>query len=108
MVILVTAALDDHTLSLLGDIAEVRYEPLIQTCRLLAGPELVAKLAGVDVFVTEADPVRDEDMAAFTTLKVICSCRGNPRNIDAAAATRRRLLLINTPARKPHTAAGPS
>src|SRR5260370_13346571 len=101
MVILVTAALADHTLSLLGDIAEVRYEPLIQTGRLLAGPELVAKLAGVDVFVTEADPVRDEDMAAFTTLKVICSCRGNPVNVDVAAASRRGPLVINTPARHP-------
>lgn len=99
MVILVTAALDDQTLSLLRDVAEVRYEPLIQTGRLLSGSELVAKLEGVDVFVTEADPVRDEDMAAFTTLKVICSCRGNPVNVDVAAASRRGLLVINTPAR---------
>ncbi len=94
-----TAALDDESLATLRDIAEVRYEPLIRTGRLLSGPELVSKLDGVDVFVTEADPVRDEDMAAFSTLKVICSCRGNPVNVDIEAASRHGLLVINTPAR---------
>jgi autoinducer 2 (AI-2) kinase len=99
MVILVTASLDEHSLDLLRQIAEVRYEPLIKTGKLLAGPELVEKLNGVDVLVTEADPVHDEDMKAFSTLKVICSCRGNPVNVDVAAASRHGLLVINAPAR---------
>ncbi len=99
MVILVTASLDEQSLDLLRQIGEVRYEPLIKTGRLLAGRELVKKVDGVDVFVTEADPVRDEDMKAFSTLKVICSCRGNPVNVDVAAASRHGLLVLNTPAR---------
>lgn len=99
MVILVTASLDEESLAALRQIGEVRYEPLMTTGRLLAGPALVEKVKGVDVLVTEADPIRDEDMAAFSTLKVICSCRGNPVNVDVAAASRHGLLVINTPAR---------
>ncbi len=99
MVILVTASLDAQSIDLLREIGEVRYEPLMKTGRLLAGPELVKKVNGVDVLVTEADPVRDEDMKAFSTLKVICSCRGNPVNVDVGAASRHGLLVINAPAR---------
>jgi phosphoglycerate dehydrogenase-like enzyme len=99
MVILVTASLDEQSLDGLRTIGEVRYEPMIKTGKLLAGPDLVKKVDGVDILVTEADPVRDEDMQAFSTLKVICSCRGNPVNIDIAAASRHGLLVINTPAR---------
>jgi autoinducer 2 (AI-2) kinase len=99
MVILVTASLDEESLELLRQIGEVRYEPLTMTGRLLTGPELVDKVNGVDVLITEADPVRDEDMKAFSTLKVICSCRGNPVNVDVAAASRHGVLVMNAPAR---------
>lgn len=105
MVILVTASLDEDSLLQMREIGEVRYEPLLETGRLLSGAQLIEKLNGVDVFVTEADPVREEDMAAFKTVKVICSCRGNPVNVDISAASRHGLLVINTPARNAESVA---
>ncbi len=99
MVILITASLDQESLGQLRLIGEVRYQPLADTGRLLSGDRLVEMVDGVDVLVTEADPVTDQDIARFGTLKVICSCRGNPVNVDVAAASRRGLLVINAPAR---------
>jgi autoinducer 2 (AI-2) kinase len=97
--ILVTASLDDASLDELRQLGSVRYEPLVQTGRLLRGDDLVAALDGIDVFVTEADPVGSAEMSRLRTLKVICSCRGNPVNVDVDAATRHGLLVINTPGR---------
>lgn len=99
MVILVTASLDEESLAQLRLIGDVRYQPLAESGALLAGRRLVEMVEGVDVLVTEADPVTEADMAAFSTLKVICSCRGNPVNVDVAAASRLGLLVINAPAR---------
>lgn len=99
MLMLVTASLDDESLQQLSDIGEVRYEPMARTGRLLSGSELVAAVDGVDVLVTEADRIGDEEMGAFTTLRVICACRGNPVNVDVQAATKHGLLILNAPGR---------
>ncbi len=99
MITLVTASLTEEGLAALGRYGEVRYQPLAATRRQLKGEAAVQALKGVDVFITEADELWAPEIAALDTLQVICACRGNPVNIDVAAATARGIPVIHAPGR---------
>jgi len=70
-----------------------------QEGRRLGAEELVRKLDGVDVLITEIDIITDDILARCPALKVVVDCRGNPVNVDVEAATKRGILLIHTPGR---------
>jgi len=99
MISLITASLDDEGLETLRKYGEVRYQPLAETKQMLGGSRLVRALEGVDVFITEADNLRVREIEALNSLQIICSCRGNPVNIDVKAATAKGIPVINAPAR---------
>jgi phosphoglycerate dehydrogenase-like enzyme len=99
MKILVTAELEEAGLETLRGYGEVIYEPLRQTHCLLAGDMLVERLAGVSIFITEADQVSADVLDRAPMLKVICSCRGDPVNVDIPAATAHGTLVLYTPGR---------
>ncbi len=99
MISLITASLDDEGLETLRSYGEVRYQPLAETKQMLGGSRLVKALDGVDVFITEADNLKEREIQQLTTLQIICSCRGNPVNIDVKAATVKGIPVINAPAR---------
>jgi autoinducer 2 (AI-2) kinase len=99
MISFVTASLDNEGLETLRSYGEVRYQPLAETKQLMGGSRLVKALEGVDVFITEADNLREREIAQLTSLQIICSCRGNPVNIDINAATARGIPVLNAPAR---------
>ncbi len=99
MISLVTASLDEEGLATLRSYGEVRYQPLAETKQMLGGSRLVRALEGVDVFITEADNLKEREIAQLTTLQIICSCRGNPVNIDVKAATGKCIPVLSAPAR---------
>ncbi len=99
MITLITASLDEEGLATLRKYGEVRYRPLAETKQMLGGSRLVEALKDVDVFITEADNLKEREINQLNNLQIICSCRGNPVNIDVKAATARGIPVINAPAR---------
>ena len=59
MISYISASLDDEGLETLRHYGEVRYLPLAETKQMLGGSRLVKALEGVDVFITEADNLRE-------------------------------------------------
>lgn len=88
-------ALDD--LRALGDLELDPWNAHVPI-RLHSAEELISRLDGVDVFVVEADHVPAAVIEA-TSLRAIASCRGDPVNIDIAAATARGIPLVRAPGR---------
>jgi phosphoglycerate dehydrogenase-like enzyme len=99
MKIFITASLEKDGLKRLEKFGTVDYQPMAETKKLLGGSGLVAALDGVDVFITEADNLKRPQIEKLTTLKVICSCRGNPVNIDVEAATEKGIPVLRVPGR---------
>ncbi len=98
---LVTAPYRGEGMDLLRSFADVVYDPWIeaQPLRIYKADDLAARIdaEGADVLIVESDqvkgPVFERD------LKVIGSCRGDPNNVDIAAATRAGIPILNAPGR---------
>ena len=99
MKFLVTASLTENGLERLKQFGQVEYAPMAETKMLLGGSRLVKALEGVDVFITEADNVRKHNLEKLPYLQVICSCRGNPVNIDIPAASEKGIPVIRVAGR---------
>ena len=99
MKFLITASLTDEGLNQLREFGEVVYAPMADTKILLGGSRLVKALEGVDFFITEVDNLRRNNLDKLPDLQVICSCRGNPVNIDIDAATERRIPVLRVSGR---------
>ncbi len=67
--------------------------------RLLDRDELIARLAGRHVLITEADHIDGEILDHARDLVAIIDCRGAPTNIAIEAATERGIVVFNTPGR---------
>ena len=66
----------------------------------LASPdELVARIAGCQVLITEADPVTRDVLERSPDLAVIIDTRAAPVNIDVEAASELGVVVMNTPGR---------
>src|SRR6266850_4070632 len=66
--------------------------------RLHSADELRARLHGVEVLIVEADHVGAE-LIESSMLRFIGVCRGDPVNVDIAAATKHGVAVIRAPAR---------
>jgi D-3-phosphoglycerate dehydrogenase len=85
----------------LQSLADVIYDPWIEhvPLRLLDGEKLAARVRehAAEILIVESDfvhgPVFDCD------LRVIGSCRGDPNNVDVAAATKAGIPVLNAPGR---------
>jgi D-3-phosphoglycerate dehydrogenase len=85
----------------LQGVADVVYDPWIEQVplRLYDGKKLAARVRdeGADVLIVESDfvngPVFD------LPLRVIGSCRGDPNNVDVAAATKAGIPVLRAPGR---------
>ncbi|HEY7322381.1 MAG TPA: NAD(P)-dependent oxidoreductase, partial [Candidatus Binatia bacterium] len=97
--ILATAAMDEEGLTALRKLGGVRYESFRENLRLLTDEDLVEALAGVQVFITEVDPVDATVLSKAPDLRVVVSCRSNPVNIDIDACTAHGVLVLTTPGR---------
>ena len=98
---LVTAPFRGEGMHTLRRIADVVYDPWIEQVplRLYDGPKLAARIEaeGADILIVESDfvtaPVYD------LPLRLIGSCRGDPNNIDVAAATSAGIPVLRAPGR---------
>ncbi len=98
---LVTAPFRGEGLATLEGLADVVLDPWIDhtPLRLLDGEKLAAMVQEVDadLLIVESDfvsgPVLDLPLLA------IGSCRGDPNNVDIAAATERRIPVLRAPGR---------
>jgi len=98
---LVTAPFRGEGLETLRGLAEVVLDPWIDhvPLRLLDGEKLAVLTAdtGADILIVESDfvngPVFDLPLIA------IGSCRGDPNNVDIAAATERGIPVLRAPGR---------
>lgn len=59
--------------------------------------ELVDRIGDNDILVVHGAAVTDEVLAAAGNLRLVCCVRGGPVNVDVAAATVRRIPVVNTP-----------
>jgi len=97
----VTAPFRGEGLAKLGSVADVILEPWIDQVPLkIYGPDALAERArelGADILVCEADfcmgPVLE------LPLRAIGSTRGDPTNVDVAAATKAGIPVLHAPAR---------
>jgi D-3-phosphoglycerate dehydrogenase / 2-oxoglutarate reductase len=98
---LVTAPFRGEGMDTLQRVADVIYDPWIEQVplRLYDGEKLAARLRdeSADVLIVESDfvsgPVFD------LPLRVIGSCRGDPNNVDIAAATAAGIPVLHAPGR---------
>jgi D-3-phosphoglycerate dehydrogenase len=98
---LVTAALRGPGLDLLGQLAELVTDSWLAqpTLRIYNAEQLAARVAdeGANIVVVESDvcgdPLYEQPLIA------VASCRGDPNNVDVAAATRAGVPVLRAPAR---------
>jgi len=97
---LITAKITNDCLNELEKLIEITYEPWRETGIIYFDvKELVEKLKNYDIFITEADDLKKEDLFEKTNLKLIISCRGDPFNVNLKAATKNNILVLFTPLR---------
>ncbi len=98
---LVTAAVRGPGLDLLGQLCDVTLDSWLDqsTLRIYNAEQLAERMAdiGASVCVVESDrcagPLFDLDLLA------VCSCRGDPNNVDVAAATAAGVPVLRAPGR---------
>jgi D-3-phosphoglycerate dehydrogenase len=97
---LITAKVTDKCLDELKKLMEITYEPWRETGIIYFDvKELIEKLKDYDIFITEADDLKKEELFENTNLKLIISCRGDPFNVNLKAATNNNIPVLFTPLR---------
>ncbi|MFA5890466.1 MAG: NAD(P)-dependent oxidoreductase [Actinomycetota bacterium] len=100
MKILSLAPLAGPGLKILESLGEVTVDPWIDQVpiKLHAAHELIPRLEGVEILIVEADFLSAEVLDG-SSLRFLGVCRGDPNNVDVAAATRNGIVVIRTPGR---------
>jgi D-3-phosphoglycerate dehydrogenase len=100
----VTAPLRGPGFDKLKELADVVYDPWISELdqtplRIYSAEQLAERIAeeSADVVVVESDSVKGPVLEL--DLRAVVSTRGNPNNVDIAAATAAGIPVLNTPAR---------
>src|SRR5262245_43686756 len=85
----------------LQGVADVVYDPWIEQVplRILNGEKLAERVRaeGADVLIVESDSVKGP--VFDVPLLAIGSCRGDPNNVDVAAATAAGIPVLRAPGR---------
>ena len=103
--VVISGRFDDQVLERLKQDWHVVRLPLNPAKWLLSDEELIDALVDADVFVTEGNPVTAKVLASSPRLKAVITCKGNPVNVDVAAATAEGVMVINTPGRNAYAVA---
>ncbi len=98
---LVTAPFRGDGMDALRSFANVVYDPWLEQrpLRIYRADDLAARIeaVGADVLIVESDQVTGPVFER--RLRVIGSCRGDPNNVDIAAATAAGIPVVNAPGR---------
>jgi D-3-phosphoglycerate dehydrogenase len=98
---LVTAAVRGTGLDLLGQLADLTLDSWLDqpTLRIYDGQQLADRMAaeGATIAVVESD--RCAGPLFELPLVAVCSCRGDPTNVDVAAATAAGVPVLRAPGR---------
>jgi len=103
----VTAPFRGEGMSTLQALADVVYDPWIEQVplRLYDGEKLAARVAAeaANLLVVESDSVK----GPVFDLPLLCigSCRGDPNNVDVAAATKAGIPVLRAPGRNANAVA---
>lgn len=97
--VLVTAPMDNRSLSRLRETCTVRYAPFMESQVVLTEDDLVEAAVDVDVLVTEVDVVDAASLARMPRLRAVFTCRGDPVNVDIAACTAHGVPVMSAPGR---------
>ena len=102
----VTTQMTDEHLNRLKQICDVTLSGwLVRDGWILNEEEAVEAFRDAEILVVGYDPVTKAVMDACPGLKLIACTRGNPVNIDRAAANARGIPIINTPGRNANAVA---
>ena len=98
---LVTAPFRGEGMDTLGKLADVVYDPWLEhrPLRIYNADDLAQRIddEGADILIVESDQVKGPVFER--KLRVIGSCRGDPNNVDLAAATAAGIPIVNAPGR---------
>src|SRR5664280_562602 len=98
---LVTAAVRGPGLDLLGELADLTLDSWLAqpTLRIYDADQLAARMEaeGATIAVVESD--RCAGPLFELPLVAVCSCRGDPTNVDVAAATEAGVPVLRAPGR---------
>ncbi|CAN5745277.1 D-3-phosphoglycerate dehydrogenase SerA [soil metagenome] len=96
---LVTAEFDTHSLLELNSLGyETTHAGWGVTRHPMDRDELIAALRGVEVLICELETV-DGPVLSASKWRLGASCRGDPTNVDLAAAAERGVVVLSTPGR---------
>jgi D-3-phosphoglycerate dehydrogenase len=100
MRILSLAPLSGPGLDILASFGSIEVDPWNEhvPIKLHSADELIRRLEGVDALIVEADHISREVIAG-SSLRFLGVCRGDPNNVDLAAATEHGVVVIRTPGR---------
>ena len=101
MRLLSLAPLRGPGLEALRALGEIEVDPWSNyvPVKLHSADELVARTAGVEILIVEADHVPGALFDARPEIRIVASCRADPVNIDIDAATRAGVPVVHAPAR---------
>lgn len=98
---LVTARFNRDELQRLGSVVDdVRFAGFGVTSQKLTEDQLARELQGIDVLISEYEPITQQVLEAAPQLKLIGCCRTGPAaSVDIAAATERGIPVLYSPGR---------
>lgn len=101
MRLLSLAPLRGPGLEALRALGEIEIDPWSNyvPVRLHSADELIARTAGTDILIVEADHVPGALFDARPEIRIVASCRADPVNIDIEAATRAGVPVVHAPGR---------
>lgn len=95
----VTARLEPEYLERLSERCDITTTGWVTTGSIFSAEELMPHLEGAEIFIDGYEQMTDAMLARLPALRFIACCRGNPVNVDVAAAARRGIPVVYTPGR---------
>lgn len=87
----------------LDELQRLGYDPVHAgwgvTRRALSRDALISALEDAEILICELELVDGAVLAAAPSLRLVASCRGNPTNVDLAAAAEHSVVVLATPGR---------
>ncbi len=101
MRLLSLAPLRGPGLEALRALGEIEIDPWSEyvPIKLHSADDLIARTAGVEILIVEADHVPGTLFEARPAIRIVASCRADPVNIDIDAATRAGVPIVHAPGR---------